>query len=196
MEALDRLSRDVEDTAHIFKRLTYAGVELVTQSEGRITELHVGLTATMNQLFLVELGKKTRRGLVARVKAGASGGGRCYGYDLGAATGELLVNDRQAEIVNEIFERYAAGDSPRTIAHDLNSRGQPGPRGGTWSPSSIYGDRRAQDGILSQELYVGTRIYNRRRYRKNPDTGRRSSVLNPQNEWLREPTPGPADYLR
>ena len=84
-EALDRLSRDQEGTAHLFKRLSYAGVALETLSEGRISELHVGLTGTMNQLFLVELGKKTRRGTAARVKAGFSGGGRCAG----AAGGDL-----------------------------------------------------------------------------------------------------------
>ena len=131
----------------------------------------------------------TRRGLVARVKAGASGGGRCYGYDLGANTGELLINTHQAGVIRSIFERYAAGVSPRAIAHSLNGAGEPGPRGGTWTPSTINGDRRAQDGILHQELYAGVRVFNRRRFRKHPDTGRRSSVLNPPDDWIREPVP-------
>ena len=34
-EALDRLSRDQEDVAGIFKRLSFAGVKIVTLSEGR-----------------------------------------------------------------------------------------------------------------------------------------------------------------
>lgn len=42
-EAIDRVSRDQEDTAAIFKRLRFAGVALVTISEGEISELHVGL---------------------------------------------------------------------------------------------------------------------------------------------------------
>lgn len=67
-EALNRLSRDQEGTAHIYKRLTYCGVGLETLSEGKISELHVGLSGTMNQLFLAELGRKTRRGLNGRVK--------------------------------------------------------------------------------------------------------------------------------
>ncbi|MCV0416332.1 MAG: recombinase family protein [Brevundimonas sp.] len=142
----------------------------------------------MNQMFLVELGKKTRRGLVARVKAGFSGGGRCYGYDLGDK-GELIINERQAGVIISVFERYAAGESPRTIAHALNTAGEPGPRGGTWTASTINGDRRAQDGILHQELYIGVRVFNRRKFRKHPDTGRRSSVLNPPEEWIREPVP-------
>lgn len=185
-EALDRLSRDQEDIAHIYKRLKYASVALETLSEGHVTELHIGLKGTMNQMFLTELGNKTRRGLVARVKDGFSGGGRCYGYDLGAK-GELTVNAHQAGVIRSIFERYAGGESPRAIAHNLNAAGEAGPRGGTWTPSTIHGDRRAQDGILHQELYIGVRVFNRRRYRKHPDTGKRSSVLNPPEDWIRQP---------
>lgn len=187
-EALDRLSRDQEDIAHIYKRLKYAGVALETLSAGHETDLHIGLKGTMNQMFLTELGNKTRRGLVARVKDGFSGGGRCYEYDLGAK-GELTVNTRQAAVIRSIFERYADGESPRTIAHSLNTAREPGPRGGTWTPSSIHGDRRAQDGILHQELYIGVRVFNRRRYRKYPDTGKRSSILNPPEDWIRQPAP-------
>lgn len=44
-EALDRLSLDQEDIAHIFKRLQYAGLALETISEGPVTELHIGLKA-------------------------------------------------------------------------------------------------------------------------------------------------------
>jgi DNA invertase Pin-like site-specific DNA recombinase len=50
-EALDRFSRDQEDTAGLFKRLTFAGVNIVTLAEGDITHLHVGLKGTMNALF-------------------------------------------------------------------------------------------------------------------------------------------------
>jgi hypothetical protein len=46
-ESLDRLSRDQEDIAHIFKRITFAGGRIVTLSEGDINELHIGLKGTM-----------------------------------------------------------------------------------------------------------------------------------------------------
>jgi site-specific DNA recombinase len=48
-EALDRLSRDQEHVAALFKQLSFAGVKLITIAEGEITELHVGLKGTMNQ---------------------------------------------------------------------------------------------------------------------------------------------------
>src|SRR5258708_39270300 len=79
-ESLDRFSRDQEDTAGLFKRLTFLGVQIVTLGEGEITHLHVGFKGTMNALFLKDLADKTRRGLRGRVEAGKSGGGLCYGY--------------------------------------------------------------------------------------------------------------------
>jgi len=187
-EALDRLSRDQEGTAHLYKRLTYHGVVLETLSEGRVSELHVGLSATMNQMFLVELGKKTRRGLEARIRAGFSGGGRCYGYRI-AARGELEIEADEANVVRRIFAAYDRGQSPRAIAAQLNAEGLAGPRGGAWTASSINGDRRVGNGVLHNELYVGVRVWNRQRFRKHPDTGRRHSLANPPDQWIRTPMP-------
>ncbi len=64
-EAMDRLSRDQEDIAGLFKRMVHANVKIITLSEGEVTHLHVGLKATMNALFLKDLADKTRRGLLA-----------------------------------------------------------------------------------------------------------------------------------
>ena len=69
-EALDRLSRDQEDIAALYKRVSHAGVGIHTQAEGEINELHIGLKGTMNALFLKALAAKTRRGLRGRVEAG------------------------------------------------------------------------------------------------------------------------------
>src|SRR5690348_3683996 len=58
-ESLDRFSRDQEDIAGFYKRLTFAGVQLITVSEGQIGPLHVGLKGTMNALYLSDLADKT-----------------------------------------------------------------------------------------------------------------------------------------
>jgi site-specific DNA recombinase len=47
-EALDRLSRDQEHVAALFKHLSFAGVKIFTLAEGEISALHVGLKGTMN----------------------------------------------------------------------------------------------------------------------------------------------------
>src|ERR687887_1304116 len=100
-EALDRFSRDQEDTAGLFKRLTFAGVNIVTLAEGDITHLHIGLKGTMNALFLKELAEKTRRGLRGRVEAGRSGGGMSYGYRIVRRFENGVVTTGEREIVPE-----------------------------------------------------------------------------------------------
>jgi hypothetical protein len=95
------------------------------------------------------------------------------------ARGERAVNEHQAEIIRRIFREYIAGVSPRNIAHTLNKEGVPGPQGGEWGPSTIYGNRERGTGILNNELYIGKLIWNRLRYIKDPDTGKRVSKPNP-----------------
>ena len=82
LEALDRLSRDQEDTAGLYKRLTFHGVKIISLSEGEITSLHVGFKGTMNALFLKDMANKVRRGQRGRVEMGKVAGGLCYGYDV------------------------------------------------------------------------------------------------------------------
>src|SRR5438270_3124002 len=143
-EALDRLSRDQEDVAGLFKRLRFAGIRLFTLAEGEINELHVGLKGTMNALFLKDLAQKVRRGLEGRVRQGRSGGGLCYGYDVVRehdSRGELIhggrqINVAEAAIVRQIFTEFAHGRSPRRIAIDLNKMGVAGPQGGHWGAST------------------------------------------------------------
>lgn len=69
-EALDRLSRDQEHVAHLYKQLTFHGIKLITLSEGLISELHVGLSGTMGALYVRQLAEKTHRGLRGQVEAG------------------------------------------------------------------------------------------------------------------------------
>jgi site-specific DNA recombinase len=191
-ESLDRLSRDQEDIAHIFKRINFAGARIVTLSEGAINELHIGLKGTMGALYLKDLADKTRHGLRGRVEAGKSGGGNSYGYDvvrgLGQdglpVTGERKINASQAAIVRRICEEYAAGVSPLAIAKQLNVEGVPGPSGKAWGPSTIHGNRQRGTGILNNELYIGRLVRNRLRYIKDPEAGKRVSRLNPESEWI------------
>jgi site-specific DNA recombinase len=196
-EALDRISRDQEDVAGVFKRMAFADVKLVTLSEGEIGHLHVGLKGTMNALFLKDLADKTRRGLRGRVEAGKSGGGLCYGYDVvkrvNAAGepiyGERRINETEAVIVRRIFTEFAAGVSPRRIAVALNNDVVPGPLGRAWGDTTIRGHVCRGTGIVNNELYVGRLTWNRLRYVKDPSTGRRVSRINPTSEWITSEVP-------
>jgi site-specific DNA recombinase len=194
--SLDRFSRDQEDTAGLFKRLSFAGVNIVTLADGDITHLHIGFKGTMNALFLKDLADKTRRGLRVRVEGGKSAGGLCYGYRVvkslsggTVTTGEREIEPAEATIVERIFREFVAGVAPKAIARRLNQERIAGPSGGSWSPSTIHGNSKRGTGILNNELYVGRLVWNRLRYVKNPDTGKRVSRLNPETEWMRKEVP-------
>ncbi|MBT8108100.1 MAG: recombinase family protein [Gammaproteobacteria bacterium] len=196
-EALDRISRDQEDIAGVYKRMEFAGVEIVTLSEGPISSLHIGLKGTMNALFLKDLADKTRRGLRGRVERGKSGGGIAYGYDVvkrfdvegNPLRGDRSINEDQAAVVRRIFKDYARNQSPRAIASQLNAESIPSPSGKTWSQSAINGNRRRGTGILNNELYIGRLVWNRQRFIKDPDTGKRVTRLNDESEWITQEVP-------
>jgi site-specific DNA recombinase len=191
-EALDRLSRDQEDIAAVFKRLGHVDVRIHTLSEGDITELHVGLKGTMNALFLKDLGQKVRRGQRGRAEAGRAAGGLSYGYrmireigpDGEIERGRREIDPVQAAVIRRIFEEYVAGRSPRAIATDLNREGIPSPRGGTWNASTINGHRQRLHGILQNPLYSGKMIYGRLTYRKDPESGAREPRLVESDKWV------------
>jgi site-specific DNA recombinase len=196
-EALDRLSRDQEDVAALYKHLSFAGVKLNTIAESEISELHVGLKGTMNALFLKDLKVKVKRGLEGRVRQGKSGGGLAFGYRVVRqldTRGELVrgvrkIDEEEARVVVRIFEEFTVGKSPRAIAKLLNAEGVPGPYGRPWCDTMIRGHRLRGCGILHNEIYIGRLIWNRQSFVKDPTTGRRVPRYNPETEWIMQHVP-------
>ncbi len=80
------------------------------------------------------------------------------------------------------MEDYAAGHSPKAIAKTLNKEGAESPMGKGWTQSTLNGNRKRGTGILNNDLYIGQLVHNSLRYLKNPDTGKRVSRLNPEDE--------------
>ena len=191
-ESLDRLSRSQADIATLYEKLTFLGVRIETLADGAVSEIHVGLKGTMAALFLKDLAQKTRRGQVGRVKAGRIPGGKSYGYDIvhkGEERGLRAINATEAEVVRRIFKEYASGKGTFAIVVDLNNERIAGPRGGKWSASALIGSPKRLNGLLNNELYKGTIVYNRQRFMKDPATGKRVARENPQSEWLRQEAP-------
>ncbi|MDB5413674.1 MAG: recombinase family protein [Rubritepida sp.] len=197
-ESLDRLSRDQEHVAGFHKHAIFAGVRIITLSEGEISELHVGLKGTMGALYLKDLADKTRRGLEGRVRQGRSGGGLSYGYrvvrgpigrDGEAERGLRDIEPAQALIVRRIFEEFAAGRSPIALVREFNAEGLPGPRGGLWCAGALRGQAGRETGILRNRLYTGELVWNRRRWLKDPTTSRRVARANDEQVLVTEQVP-------
>jgi site-specific DNA recombinase len=85
VEALDRLSRDMEDLAGIHKRLSFLGIEIRAVHEGNA--------------------HKVRRGQAGRVKQGLAGGGLTYGYAaVSGKSGERVIVEAEAQVIRRIFQ--------------------------------------------------------------------------------------------
>ncbi|WLA61300.1 recombinase family protein [Bradyrhizobium diazoefficiens] len=183
VEALDRLSRDMEDLAGIHKRLSFLGIEIRAVHEGVVNTVLVGLRGLVGQLYREDNAHKVRRGLAGRIKQGLAGGGLTYGYAaIAGRTGERVIVEAEAQIIQRIFQEYIEGRTPREIAHDLNKDGVSPPRGRAWNASTINGNLERGAGILQNELYVGRLVWNKVRMVKDPDTGKRLSRPNPRSE--------------
>ena len=51
------------------------------------------------------------------------------------------------------------------------------------------GNAKRGTGLLNNELYVGRLVWNRQRFVKNPDTGKRVARINAQSEWIVKEVP-------
>lgn len=179
-----------------------------TANEGH--ELMSGFKGIMNQQYLVDLAKHTYKGLTREALKGNNCGGRNYGYRhipiehptekdaLGRP--KILavrrkIDPEQARVVRQIFEWYDKGKSPRQIADELNKRKIPSPgayynrkghsaRYGTWAATVLHGELRRATGILSNPIYIGRVIWNRRKWIKGRDRKRRRPELRPESEWI------------
>jgi DNA invertase Pin-like site-specific DNA recombinase len=79
-EDLSRVTRDVADSANLFKRLQYIGVPLVGVADGINTssphaKMSYGMKALMGEAYIDDLRFRTKRGLDGRALADFSTGG-------------------------------------------------------------------------------------------------------------------------
>jgi hypothetical protein len=100
------------------------------------------------------------------------------------AAGDMEIIAEEAAIIRRVFTDYAGGLSPRAIAKALNREGVPGPRGGKWTASLILGNAVREIGLLRNRLYAGERVWNRQRFIKDPNNGKRVSRPNPVEAWV------------
>jgi site-specific DNA recombinase len=191
---LSRLSRSNGDLSKMIDRFVSRGIRIVGVQDGydsarRGHKLQAGLSGIIGEAFREMVKDRTYAALETRAKTRRPTGGRAYGYIAASrsASGEMEVNEQEAQIVREIFQRYADGESCFAIAADLNARRVPSP-GSSWNRTK----RRAKGwmgsairGMLRNPLYKGEVIWNASEWRKDPDSGKRVRVQRPQSEWVR-----------
>ena len=166
---LDRLSRSQKDTLYLIEDVFAPhGVDFVSINENIDTgtpygRAMIGILSAFAQLERENIFLRTRMGMVERVRQGYwPGGGKIpFGYDYDAAKG-ILVPNRDADTVREIYARYLAGESAGSIARALGLR---------------YEHLVRQ--ILDRESNTGVILYKGERY-----PGRHEPLID-RETWLR-----------
>ena len=201
---LDRFGRHAHKTMVALNELADVGVEVWDYSTGQpidLDSLEGGLTVQMKaifaQQFREQIRKHTRAAMRKKAEAGLVAGCPPFGYDAVGEKGkrQFRINAEQAEVVREIYSRFAAGEGMRSIALALNRRKVASPRAQQgrpcgWSQSTILA-------VLDRSLYRGMYIYGRsaKAYDRELKRVRRGTkrekgqILRPENTWVRVEMP-------
>jgi len=177
---LGRLARS-EDLPKLIQRLRFRGIRVIGLQDGfdslaRTARMQAGMAGIMGAEFIEMISRRVHSALEMRAKEGRATGGKAFD---------------NPEIVREIFARFAAGESMKAIASDLNRRKVPSPGAswkercrprGQWQVSTLHA-------LLRNERYIGRQIWNRSQWIKDPDTGIRQRRERPQSEWIIQECP-------
>jgi site-specific DNA recombinase len=155
---LDRLTRaeDLEERGQVLGAFQRNGVQIAIASTGQVLDLRSGIGDLLSLLGSWSAAEENRK-RSERIKRGKEqallrgrkpSGSTPYGFRYDRHTGTWSIDEGEAAIVRECFERVIAGDSLEKIAQALNARGLPSARGGRWYYSRVFS-------IVHQTAYVG-----------------------------------------
>ncbi len=172
VDEFSRLSRDAVTQAQLMRRLESNQRVRMLTANGIDTarpnwQLQLGLEGIVSQ----QAGRDTRhrvvRGMIGQLERGYMIATPAFGYLLKREFDEQgnrigsrwLIDEAEAIVVRDIFERRARGESMHEIARELNKSGVPTRRkartadGGYWRPAAVRN-------LLSNCIYKGVFIWN------------------------------------
>jgi site-specific DNA recombinase len=184
-EDTSRLWRNLAEQWRAVAELRDGGVHIVTldiDTRSENFKILLSVQGAMADVYRDQIAYRTKRGLEGRARNRKSCGGRAYGYISAkdAKSGDREIHEEQALIVRRIFQMYADGASPRSIAAALNAEAIPSPgaswnrtsdrlnakRKHGWVPSCIHGDCRRGTGILNNPQYIGQMSWGRSTWKR------------------------------
>ncbi|EGQ23792.1 site-specific DNA recombinase [Sporosarcina newyorkensis 2681] len=169
---ISRLSRNMLDTLTVLDKFEENSVKFISYSENfdtgsPIGRLVVQLMASIAEMERNTLSENVKLGMKQRALEGSWNGGVVFGYD--SVKKELVINEKEAKVVQLIYELYLSGKGLKAIANHLNKHGYRTKRNRYFSINGV-----AQ--ILDNPIYVGKiswlKVENwdtKRRKGKNPN---------------------------
>lgn len=161
-KSVSRFARNTVDSLTTIRKLKAAGVECYFEKENIWTFDGKGelLLTIMSSLAQEESRSISENCTWGQRKRFADGKvtvpfSHFLGYDRGA-DGELVLNEKEADVVRRIYALYLSGLSPRSICKRLMADGIPSPGG---KPKWYDGTVRS---ILTNEKYIGDALLQKR----------------------------------
>lgn len=172
---IDRISRNLVDFAAMYEELKKLGITFVSKNEQFDTSAAIGGAMLKIILVFAELernmtSERVSAVMVDRAKKGLWNGANIpYGYNWNKETKYPVVNEEEAAIVRQIFEKYATLQSLRKVVNWLISENISTKRGGRWQTRTLQQ-------MLNNPFYIGTLRYNY----KSAARG----ATKPKEEWI------------
>ena len=153
---LDHFARNRYDSAINKAKLKKNGVRVISARENISDDasgiLVEGVLESMAEYYSAELSQKIRRGMELNAqKCLANGSNPGLGYKVDSER-RYYVDEEEAKIVREIFERYASGETVADIIRDLNRRKLTTSLGKPFNKNSVHR-------ILNNRRYIGYYLY-------------------------------------
>lgn len=153
---LDRFARNRYDSAINKAKLKKNGVRVISAKENIADDpsgiLVEGVLESMAEYYSAELSQKIHRGMAINAeKCLSNGSNPGLGFKV-AADRSFYVDEDEAAVVREIFERYAAGETKVDIVRDLQKRKIKTSKGKEFSRNSLTR-------LLQNKRYIGIYLY-------------------------------------
>ena len=155
VKSISRFARNTLDTLNYIRTLKDKRIAVRFEEEHIDTmtaegELLLTVLSSVAQQEVQNTSEHVKKGLKMKMTKGQLVGySTCLGYDVDPKTQELVINEKEAEIVRYIFTRYNEGIGTTVLARELTEHG--------WKTK--YGSPKWQDstilGILKNEKYKG-----------------------------------------
>ena len=146
---LDRFARNRYDSATNKAKLKKNGVRVISAKENISDDasgiLVEGVLESMAEYYSVELSQKIHRGMKINAE-------KCLSNGSNPGLGYKYVDEDEAKIVREIFNRYASGETVADIIRDLNNRKITTSLGRALNKNSLHR-------LLRNKRYIGIYLY-------------------------------------
>ena len=178
-----RFCRNIQDHLKYKAILESYGVKIISVQEGFDETTPEGsllshFMMSINEYYSKDLSRKIYLGCLESAKKGLHVGGPApYGYSI-TDDRKYAINENEATIVKEIFQKVASGMTYPQVAKDLNDKGYRRRDGSKFTP--FFFD------LLSNRKYIGEYVWNKTK-KKNAFGNRVSRLYKDEEEIIRIP---------